>query len=100
MDTKRANEKIEYTLKRGMRKTILLRVTPECKVEVLAPRRISQAFIDGFVESKREWIEKCLEKKAEIARQRAAYRMDTLFFLGREYPVRLGKEQEVLFDGR
>ena len=99
MDTKRANEKIEYTLKRGMRKTILLRVTSECKVEVLAPRRISQAFIDGFVESKREWIEKCLEKKAELARQRAAYRMDTLFFLGREYPVRLGKEQEVLFDG-
>ena len=72
MDTKRANEKIEYTLKRGMRKTILLRVTPECKVEVLAPRRISQAFIDGFVESKREWIQKCLEKKADLARQRAA----------------------------
>lgn len=70
MDTENSKEKIEYSLRRGMRKTILLRVTPECKVEVLAPRRISQAFIDGFVESKRDWIEKCLAKKADLARQR------------------------------
>ena len=92
-------EKIQYALKRGARKTILIRVTPECKVEVLAPRRVSGAFIDGFVESKREWILKSLAVKEELLRQREAYRMDSLFFLGVKYPVKLERGEQVVFDG-
>ena len=92
-------EKILYNLKRGMRKTILIRVTPECKVEVLAPRRVSEAFIDGFVESKREWIQKSLAIKKELLQKRAAYHLDTLSFLGREYPVKFQHIEEIVFDG-
>lgn len=92
-------EKIEYSLKRGLRKTILLRVTPECKVEVLAPRRTSEAFIEGFVQSKRDWILKSIAAKEEIIKKRAAYQMDTLSFLGVEYPIKTAHGQEIAFDG-
>ncbi len=93
------NETIQYTLKRRMRKSILIRVTPECKVEVLAPKRVSNSFIEGFLQSKTSWIKKSLDAKRAVLEKRAAYQLDSLMFLGKNYPVKPYSGQELIFDG-
>ena len=52
---------IPYKLIRSSRKTIAIQITPE-GVVVRAPLRISQAELDRFVNSKRDWIEGHLSK--------------------------------------
>lgn len=52
--------KIDYRLVRSARKTIAIELLPGGEVVVRAPRRMSAAAIDGFVESRRGWIEKHL----------------------------------------
>ena len=53
---------MDYTLIRSHRKTIALYIRPEGTLEVRAPQRMSKAEIQRFVESKRGWIEKHLDK--------------------------------------
>ena len=51
-----------YDLIRSDRKTIGIQITPDGNVVVRAPRGLSAAQIDGFVQSKRAWIEAHLSK--------------------------------------
>lgn len=46
----------EYRLVRSRRKTLELRLHPDHSLEVRAPRRATQATIDAFVASRRDWI--------------------------------------------
>lgn len=48
-------EKISYSIHRSYRKTIAITITPEGEVLVKAPKRLSKAFIEGFVSSKADW---------------------------------------------
>lgn len=59
---------ISYTLIRSNRKTISLVVKPDGAVEVRCPRRCSKQEVDGFVQSKRSWLEKHLAAVAEAPR--------------------------------
>ena len=54
---------MEYKLQRGRRRSISLQITEEGLV-VKAPNWMPKAVVDAFVESKRDWIEKQLEKFA------------------------------------
>lgn len=56
--------KIQYRVIRSKRKTIAIQITPDGTVLVRCPMRTSAAEVDAFVESKRRWIEKHLQKQA------------------------------------
>ena len=57
-----------YELIRSNRKTLALEITPDCRVLVRAPLRLSKKQIDAFVEAHSSWIAKHLAQQ----RQRAA----------------------------
>lgn len=57
---------MEYTLIRSRRKTLSVEIKGG-KVIVRAPERLARTRIDDFLESRRAWIEKKLEKSAELA---------------------------------
>ena len=58
-------EKLDYTLIRSPRKTISIQLSPDGSLVVRAPSRMSRRDIEGFVQSKRGWIEGHLEKLPE-----------------------------------
>ena len=45
-----------YELIRSKRKTLALEITPDCRVLVRAPLRLSKKQIDAFVETHSNWI--------------------------------------------
>ena len=57
----------QYELIRSRRKTLALEITPDCRVLVRAPLRLSQARIDAFVESHASWIARHLERQRQKA---------------------------------
>ncbi len=88
-----------YKLIRRFRKTVLIRITDEAEVEVFAPKKLDVRAIDEFVAEKRDWIEQKLKSAREVLEKRRLYRMQTLDFLGKEYPVKIYDGPSVLFDG-
>ena len=58
-------EKLDYTLIRSPRKTISIQLSPDGSLVVRAPNRMPKRDIEGFVESKRGWIEGHLRKLPE-----------------------------------
>ena len=67
------NDKVEkyhipYRVIRSSRRTISVQIAPSGEVLVRCPRRMSNADIRRFVESKSGWIEKHLEKQTAAAR--------------------------------
>ncbi len=54
---------MEYKIVRSDRKTISLRITAEGTLEVRCPKRMTNAEVDRFVQSKRNWIETHLKKR-------------------------------------
>ena len=83
-------EKISYSIHRSYRKTIAITITPEGEVLVKAPKRLPKAFIEGFVSSKADWIADALEKRKKLEEQKKNFRLESICFLGGEYPVRTG----------
>lgn len=55
---------IDYklTIHRKPIRSLRIRVLPDGSVIVSVPRRLSDAAVERFIESKKEWIEKALEK--------------------------------------
>lgn len=83
---------MEYTVIRSGRRTICVQIGPGGEVIVRAPRRCPSGYIESFVESKRDWIERHQEEQLEKLRGQAAFRLrtgDTLPFCGRELTVKL-----------
>lgn len=67
------NDKVEkynipYRVIRSSRRTISVQIAPSGEVLVRCPRRMSNADIRRFVESKSDWIEKHLEKRTAAVR--------------------------------
>ena len=67
------NDKVEkcnipYRVIRSSRRTVSLQIVPGGEVLVRCPKRMSNADIRRFVESKSGWIEKHLEKRTAAAR--------------------------------
>jgi hypothetical protein len=76
---------ISYELVRSNRKTLAMEITPEGKLLVRAPKRCSKGYIDAFVESKSDWVEKHLPQVQAQVRQRENFYLktgDTLSFCG------------------
>ena len=73
---------MEYELIRSRRRTLALEITPEGRLLVRAPQRLSKARIDAFVAAHGAWI----DKHRELQRLRAA----------RRPPAPTGEEMEAL----
>ncbi|MGI6663924.1 MAG: M48 family metallopeptidase [Christensenellaceae bacterium] len=87
-----------YQLKRGFRKSILLRVTKDAAVEVLAPFSMKKKEIDAFVLKKREWLLAQLEIAEAKKEAREQYALAEVIFLGEAYPVRLYDGAKIKFE--
>ncbi len=61
-----SGKRIEYCIERKKIKHVNLRITAEGAVKVSAPRRISNAFIQAFVEEKADWIWRRLKQKERL----------------------------------
>ena len=68
MNDKVERSNISYRVIRSSRRTISVQIVPGGEVLVRCPRRMSNADIRKFVESKSGWIEKHLEKQTAAAR--------------------------------
>ena len=53
---------MEYTITKKKIKNFILRIYPDLTIAVSAPLSASNKDIENFVLSKKEWIEKTLEK--------------------------------------
>ena len=79
----------DYTLIRSDRKTLALEIDRTGALIVRAPRRMSTAAIDRFVESRRQWI----KQKQQLALSRAAAVTPAagadaaVWYCGRQYPI-------------
>ena len=81
------NDKVEkynipYRVIRSSRRTISVQIAPSGEVLVRCPRRMSNADIRRFVESKSGWIEKHLEK--QTAAQLPAFTAEQIQVLARQ----------------
>ena len=83
-----------YILRREYRKSLKLSITPQVEVLVQAPWNLSQAAISQFLEKHAAWIAAHL---AEAEQNRASRQewLESILFLGREYPVRRWAQREV-----
>ena len=61
-----SGKRIEYCIERKKIKHVNLRITAEGAVKVSAPRRVSNAFIQAFVEEKADWIWRRLKQKEQL----------------------------------
>jgi predicted metal-dependent hydrolase len=89
---------IDYNLIRSRRRTLSLMVSTDGQIIVRSPMRMSQAKIDAFIRSKRNWLEKTLVEvatrsvyKTEIAKQQKSGKQ-CLF--GKWQPITNKKELE------
>ena len=106
-ETGPAVEAIEYTVRRSRRRrrTMAITVDTEGAVRVAAPIHVSSAAVAAFVQARASWIEK--QRAASRARPTVPKRFvdgESLFFLGREYALRIhagtNRHTEVRLEGR
>lgn len=79
---------MEYKLIRSNRKTISIVINKDAQVVVKAPNRVSQKYIDDFVSSKQDWVQKNIKKMEVIAEQRQPKKYDggeVFMLFGKEY---------------
>lgn len=98
----------EWPVIRSRRKTLELRVYPEGRVEIRAPFATSKKAIDAFVEDRRDWLNRKLEKtRQKQSRLPASWQCrdgSRLYLLGKPHELRLlsgrkaaWKEHDLLF---
>ena len=90
-----------YQLRFSKRKTLAIEITPKAKVIIRAPINLSSHLIDEFVAKKQDWIN---AKQAQIKQQYNQVldyqSRQSTWYLGKEYPIILTKNNEFRFDGQ
>ena len=75
-------------------KNLTLRIYPDGRIKLTAPKRVKDEYIKYFLEKKRPWIERKLKELEERKTGQISYTTgEQLFFLGRKYDFVL-KENE------
>lgn len=80
---------MEYQITRKRIKNFILRIYPDLKIAVLAPISASDRDIEKFISSKREWIEKTLEKIKSRQENLKTKKEKGINILGREVELRI-----------
>lgn len=83
--------KIAYEIERKRVKRVNLRITPDGQVRISAPRQVSRAFLQAFIEEKAAWVAERLDARAAAARTRRgapqAETGGTIWLLGAPYTL-------------
>lgn len=88
----------DYKIIRSLRTTISLHITGDGKLIVKAPLFIPELVIQQFINNKKEWILKGLEKVSIRKAKPKEYKNGEVFlYLGREYQLRTGNYKEIVF---
>lgn len=85
---------MEYTIIRSNRRSLSITIDPDANLIVRAPRRMSDRTIAAFVASKRDWIEKHMEK----VRNRAAKREEVPEFTEEERKALTKKARKMILE--
>ena len=80
---------MEYQITRKRIKNFILRIYPDLKIAVSAPISASDRDIEKFISSKREWIEKTLEKMKSRQENLKTKKEKGINILGREVELRI-----------
>lgn len=80
---------MEYQITRKRIKNFILRIYPDLKIAVSAPIFASDRDIEKFISSKREWIEKTLEKIKSRQENLKVKKEKGINILGREVELRI-----------
>lgn len=80
---------MEYQITRKKIKNFILRIYPDLKIAVSAPISASDRDIEKFISSKREWIEKTLEKIKSRQENLKVKKEKGINILGREVELRI-----------
>lgn len=80
---------MEYQITRKRIKNFILRIYPDLKIAVSAPISASDRDIEKFISSKREWIEKTLEKIKSRQENLKSKKEKGINILGREVELRI-----------
>ena len=80
---------MEYQITRKRIKNFILRIYPDLKIAVSAPISASDRDIEKFISSKREWIEKTLEKIKSRQENLKVKKEKEINILGREVELRI-----------
>ncbi len=91
-----------YKLIRAHRSSISVSINRDGEIIVHAPRLMPLFFIERFLEEKREWIEKAVEKMHSHPKvhKREYLEDESFLFLGKEYPLHFGNYQEISLTDR
>ena len=77
---------LNYDITRSNRKTIALKVSPQGKLEVVAPLDVSDTEIDNIVKKKKFWLYKTINKEKVASRLKKEYISGELFwYMGKRY---------------
>lgn len=93
---------MSYHLIRSKRKTIAIHIMADAIVEVRAPLKAPKDYIDRFVSSKEDWINKHLAMRKQNIQSKAAFQInygDTVLLQGKSYPVIAKEGNKAGFDG-
>ena len=98
---------MEYELTRSKRKTLCIAVSKEGKLIVRAPLRLPVRAIEAFLAEKSDWIREKMALHRQISDEKIKFQLaegSLLPFLGKEYPIRIGRdalliEEEILLPG-
>jgi len=76
---------------RSRRRTVALMITPDARLEVRAPLRASDAYIQQLVDERAGWISRKISQVRERPRPRPLEFVDGVkfFYLGLEYPLEI-----------
>lgn len=85
---------MDYTIIRSNRRSLSITIDPDANLIVRAPRRMSDRTIAAFVASKRDWIEKHMEK----VRKRAAKREEVPEFTEEERKALTKKARKMILE--
>ena len=80
---------MEYQITKKKIKNFILRIYPDLKIAVSAPISASDRDIEKFISSKREWIEKTLEKIKSRQENLKTKKEKGINILGREVELRI-----------
>ena len=91
---------MEYKLIRTNRKTIELRVDAEANVIVRCPQNVSMEYVDEFVLSKSDWIDRACEKMRQRQKNVRKNEFLTALYLGKSYNVNESDVKKISFNGK
>ena len=91
---------LDYKIKRSKRRSISIIISKDGDIIVRAPYVLTDAFIDGFVLSKKDWIDEHLKTTRKYIEAKRCHTADSVRYLGRIFPVTEEDTEKAWFDGK